>query len=71
VIAQVALVLWAWAVGQWPYLVPPDLTISATAAPPETLTAFLVVIGVGGLLLIPSLWLLFSVFKARGAQAEV
>jgi len=71
VIAQVVLVLWAWAVGQWPYLVPPDLTISATVAPPETLTAFLVVIGIGGLLLIPSLWLLFKVFKASNPQAEV
>jgi cytochrome d ubiquinol oxidase subunit II len=69
VIAQVVLVLWAWAVGQWPYLVPPDLTISATAALPETLTAFLVVISVGGVLLIPSLWLLFSVFKARPPEA--
>jgi cytochrome d ubiquinol oxidase subunit II len=69
VIAQVVLVLWAWAVGQWPYLVPPDLTISATAAPPETLTAFLVVIAIGGLLLIPSLWLLFRVFKASNPEA--
>jgi cytochrome d ubiquinol oxidase subunit II len=71
VIAQVVLVLWAWAVGQWPFLVPPDLTISATAAPSETLTAFLYVIGVGGLLLIPSLWLLFRVFKARNPQADL
>jgi cytochrome d ubiquinol oxidase subunit II len=68
VIAQVVLVLWAWAVGQWPYLVPPDLTISATAAPPATLTAFLVVIGIGGLLLLPSLWLLFRVFKASNPE---
>jgi cytochrome d ubiquinol oxidase subunit II len=71
VIAQVVLVLWDWAVGQWPFLVPPDLTISATAAPSETLTAFLYVIGVGGLLLIPSLWLLFRVFKARNPQADL
>ena len=70
VIGQVVLVLWAWAVGQWPYLVPPDLTISATAAPAATLTAMLVVITVGGLLLLPSLWLLFRVFKARNPQAR-
>jgi cytochrome d ubiquinol oxidase subunit II len=69
VIGQVVLVLWAWAVGQWPYLVPPDLTISATAALPATLTAMLVVITIGGLILIPSLWLLFRVFKARDSQA--
>jgi cytochrome d ubiquinol oxidase subunit II len=70
VIGQVVLVLWAWALGQWPYLVPPDLTISATAAPPATLTAMLAVIAIGGLLLIPSLWLLFRVFKARNPQAR-
>ena len=70
VIGQVVLVLWAWAVGQWPYLVPPDLTISATAAPEATLTGMLVVITVGGLLLLPSLWLLFRVFKARNPQAR-
>ena len=70
VIGQVVLVLWAWALGQWPYLVPPDLTISATAAPPETQTAFLFVTAIGGLLLIPSLWLLFRVFKARNPQVE-
>jgi cytochrome bd ubiquinol oxidase subunit II len=64
VIAQVVLVLWAWVVGQWPYLIPPDLTISAAAAPPETLSAMLVVVGVGMALLLPSLWLLFRVFKA-------
>jgi cytochrome d ubiquinol oxidase subunit II len=70
VIGQVVLVLWAWAIGQWPYLVPPDLTISATAAPAATLTGMLVVITVGGLLLLPSLWLLFRVFKARNPQAR-
>jgi len=70
VIGQVVLVLWAWAVGQGPYLVPPDLTITATAAPEATLTAMLVVITIGGLLLIPSLWLLFRVFKARNPQAR-
>jgi cytochrome bd ubiquinol oxidase subunit II len=68
VVGQVVLVLWAWAVGQWPYLVPPDLTISATAAPSPTLSGMLVVITIGGLLLLPSLWLLFRVFKARNPQ---
>jgi len=70
VIAQVVLVLWAWAVGQGPYLVPPDLLIAETAAPAATLNALLVVITIGGLILIPSLWLLFRVFKARNPQAR-
>jgi len=70
VIAQVVFVLWAWAVGQWPYLVPPDLPISATAAPSATLTGMLIVTAIGGLFLLPSLWLLFRVFKARNPQAR-
>jgi len=65
VAAQVVFVLWAWAVGQWPYLVPPDLTFEDSAAPGSTLTALLVVVAVGMALLLPSLWLLFRVFKAR------
>ena len=64
VAGQVVFVLWAWAVGQWPYLVPPDLTISGTASPSATLTGMLVVLAVGGAILIPSLLLLFSVFKS-------
>jgi cytochrome d ubiquinol oxidase subunit II len=70
VIAQVVFVLWAWAVGQWPYLVPSDLTISGTAAPADTLNALLIVIGIGSLILMPSLWLLFRVFKGRNAISE-
>ena len=61
--------LWAWAVGQWPYLVPPDITIQDAAAPNATLTALLVVIGIGMALLVPSLWLLFRIFKARNPAA--
>ncbi len=70
VIAQVLFVLWAWAVGQWPYLVPPDITLAAAAAPAATLDALLVVTGVGMALLLPSLWLLFRVFKARNPAAS-
>jgi cytochrome bd ubiquinol oxidase subunit II len=65
VVAQIAFVLWAWAVGQWPYLVPPDLTIQGTAAPDATLSLMLVVVAVGMALLLPSLYLLFRVFKGR------
>ena len=61
--------LWAWAVGQWPHLVPPDMTIADAAAPDATLTPLLVVIGIGMLLLLPSLWLLFRVFKSRNPAA--
>jgi cytochrome d ubiquinol oxidase subunit II len=69
VAAQVVFVLWAWALGQWSYLVPPDLTIAGTAAPESTLGAWLVVVGAGMVLLVPSLIFLFAVFKARNPAA--
>jgi cytochrome d ubiquinol oxidase subunit II len=69
VAAQVVLVLWALAVGQWPFLVPPDLTIAGTAAPRSTLAGMLVVTGAGMVVLLPSLWVLFRVFKARNPAA--
>jgi len=65
VAAQVVFVLWAWAVGQWPYLVPPDLTFENTAAPAATLSLLLVVVAAGMAVLLPSLYLLFRVFKGR------
>ena len=68
VAGQVVLVLWAWAVGQWPYLIP-NVTIDSAAAPSSTLDGLLVVISVGMLLLIPSLAVLFRVFKARNPAA--
>ena len=69
VAAQVTFVLWAWAVGQWPYLIPTSVTIQDAAAPASTLTGFIVVVAVGMALLLPSLWFLFRVFKARNPAA--
>jgi cytochrome d ubiquinol oxidase subunit II len=71
VAAQVVFVLWAWAVGQWPYLIPPDVTIQSAAAPRGTLDAMLVVIAVGMAVLLPSLWLLFRVFKGVNPAADL
>jgi cytochrome d ubiquinol oxidase subunit II len=67
--AQVSLILWGWAVAQYPYLVPPDLTIADTAAPAVTLKLVLGALAVGAVLLIPSLYYLFRVFKSdRGGS---
>ena len=71
VVAQIVFVLWAWAIGQWPYLVPPDLTIDGSAAPQSTLVAWLVVVVMGAIFLVPSLLLLFRLFKARNPAAIV
>jgi cytochrome d ubiquinol oxidase subunit II len=63
--AQVALIVLGWGASQYPYLVVPDLTLAAAAAPPRTLILLLAALGTGALTLIPSLWLLFRVFKRR------
>jgi cytochrome d ubiquinol oxidase subunit II len=62
--AEVALLLAGWALSQYPYLVPPDLTYRNAAATPALMRAALIVFIVGALFLAPSLWFLYRVFKA-------
>jgi len=64
--AQVALIVLGWGASQYPYLVVPDVTLASAAAPPRTLALLLLALGLGALTLIPSLWLLFRVFKGTG-----
>jgi cytochrome d ubiquinol oxidase subunit II len=70
--AQLSCILWGWALAQFPYLVPPRLTIADSAAAPGTLRPVLWALAVGSLVLLPSLWYLFRVFKggARGRVPE-
>ena len=65
--AQVALILWGWALAQYPYLVPPDLTIRGAAAPRIMLVLVLWALVAGGLVLFPSLVYLLRVFKREHA----
>ena len=67
--AEVAVLLWGWGLGQWPYLIYPDVTVFNAAAPDSTLLFMLRAIPVGLLILIPSLWLLFAVFKGDNPAA--
>jgi len=48
-----------WAVAQKPYLLPGELTVDQAAAPDTTLTALVVGVGLGLILLVPSLWWLY------------
>lgn len=66
---QVVLMLLGWALAQRPYLIYPDVTIYDAAAPPETIRFLLFSFPVGALFLVPSLWLLFRVFKAAPRAA--
>ena len=62
---QVVFILWGWALAQYPYIVQPDITIQSAAAPPETLRLLLVALGARALVLFPSFYYLFRVFKGR------
>jgi cytochrome d ubiquinol oxidase subunit II len=61
---QVSCIFWGWTASQYPYLVPPDLTIERAAAPPITLRITLWALAGGALVLAPSLLYLFRVFKS-------
>jgi cytochrome d ubiquinol oxidase subunit II len=63
--AQIALLLAGFGVAQYPYIVYPDVTIHDAMAPAATLRFLLWSAIPGALLLGPSLWLLFRVFKTR------
>jgi cytochrome d ubiquinol oxidase subunit II len=64
-VGQVVLLLTGWALAQWPYIVYPDVDLRRAAAPDATLRAVVWTLPVGLGLLVPSLWLLFAVFKGR------
>jgi cytochrome d ubiquinol oxidase subunit II len=66
-IVEVSLIVWGWALGQFPFLVPPEITIEGAAAPVATLRLLTLALAVGLAVLAPSLRYLFKVFKARSA----
>jgi cytochrome bd ubiquinol oxidase subunit II len=68
--AQVSLILWGWAFSQFPYVVPPSLTIRGAAAPTVTLRIVVTALGAGALILIPSLAYLRHTFAARDPDIE-
>ncbi|HUF34876.1 MAG TPA: cytochrome d ubiquinol oxidase subunit II [Gemmatimonadales bacterium] len=65
---QVSLIVWGWALAQYPYLLPPDFTIESAAAPPVTLRLVAWALAAGALVLLPSLWYLFRIFKGSPAD---
>ena len=61
--AQVTLILWGWGAAQYPFLVSPDVTIYNSAAPAITLRLVWRALLAGSVLLFPSFYYLFRVFK--------
>jgi cytochrome d ubiquinol oxidase subunit II len=68
---QVSLILWGWATAQYPYLVPPTLTIAEAAAPSVTLSLVLWAVAAGALVLFPSLAYLLWIFKRQPRSPEL
>lgn len=64
-------ILGGWFGAQAPELVPGKFTYTSAAASDAMLVAFLVAAAIGALLLIPSLVLLFRVFKSGERQAKI
>ncbi|MFJ1654855.1 cytochrome d ubiquinol oxidase subunit II [Streptomyces sp. NPDC088337] len=59
----VAAILWAWGAAQYPAMLVGTTTVAQAAANSSVLTAVLVSLGVGAVLLVPSLWLLYATFQ--------
>jgi cytochrome bd ubiquinol oxidase subunit II len=66
--AQVSLILWGWVLAQYPFIIPTTLSIRQAAAPRVTLTLLMIGLGVGALVLIPSLRFLLRTFAGHAAE---
>jgi cytochrome bd ubiquinol oxidase subunit II len=67
IVAETAFMLGSWGVSQIPYLVPPDVTVDGAAGPPSTLLLLLVGIIFGMIIILPSIYYLFYVFKLKNS----
>ena len=66
----VTAVLWAWATAQYPHVLEPHLTITAAAATRPVLTATLISLGIGAVVLVPSLVYLYTLFQHDPAPLD-
>jgi cytochrome d ubiquinol oxidase subunit II len=55
----VAAIVVGWLVAQKPYILPPDLTLDEAKASDATLSAVVIGVGAGMVILVPSLWYLY------------
>ena len=62
---QATLILLGWAFAQFPYLVEPDISIASAAAPQITLRLLFGALIAGAVLLFPSYYYLFRIFKTE------
>jgi cytochrome d ubiquinol oxidase subunit II len=65
VVLQTLAILYGWFSAQAPYVIPRSVTIFDVAAPSATIIAILWTLAIGSTILLPSLWLLFAIFKGK------
>lgn len=63
IILEAAFLLGSWGLSQVPYIIPPDVTIDNAANEPNVILTLMIATGIGMVILLPSLYYLFSVFK--------
>ena len=63
IVAETAFLLGSWGLSQYPYIIPPHVTISNSANEPSVILTLIIAIACGLVILLPSLYYLFSVFK--------
>ena len=69
IVAEVAFLLLSWGVSQYPYIIPPDVTAANASSPLETQQFLLVGIIIALIIVLPSLWYLFYVFKLKKVES--
>jgi cytochrome d ubiquinol oxidase subunit II len=70
-IGQVTLILLGWGFAQYPNLVVPDVTFTNAAAPEVTLRLVVIALGLGVVVLLPSMAYLFYIFKGKGGLLKI
>lgn len=65
IVGETVFLLGSWGVSQIPYLIPPDVTVESGAGATSTLLLLLIGIIIGMILVLPSMWYLFYIFKLK------
>ncbi|MEP6602670.1 MAG: cytochrome d ubiquinol oxidase subunit II [Spartobacteria bacterium] len=68
-IGEVTLILGGWSLSQFPRLITPDITIYNAAAPAITLRLLIYALVAGTIILFPSLFFLFRIFKGKAVES--
>ncbi|MGA1197372.1 MAG: cytochrome d ubiquinol oxidase subunit II [Candidatus Latescibacterota bacterium] len=70
-VSQSVLMILGWGMAFFPYVVAPDLKFENAAAPDEVLQRVTIILGLGLLILLPSFWYVYRVFKWQKVEEDV